>query len=130
MINTSVYYLDISKLGKDLVGKKDASILINQQAVVESVLNIISTEPGERVMAPTYGCSLQSFLFQPIDIITAIGIRKAIEDALTIYEPRLSSLTVEVKPYEDENTYIINVIFSVNLMGNQQSLTFNLNKVR
>jgi len=58
-----VYFFDITKIGKDLTGKRDISLLVNEQALLESVMNIMQTEPGERVWNPEFGCSLNQYLF-------------------------------------------------------------------
>ena len=77
----SLYYYDISKIGKDFTGKKDLSLVINDQAVAESIMNILATEPGEKPMHPTFGCALNRFVFEPVDYVTSINMNRIIEDA-------------------------------------------------
>lgn len=125
-----IYYIDLTKTGKDYVGSRDVSVLINTQAVVESLLNIISTEPGERVMNPDFGCYLNRYLFSPIDILTSIDMQIAIEDAIYNYEPRIEEFHVIITPDEENNTYTINIFFSTKVLGRQEQLNFQLNKIR
>jgi len=66
-----IYFFDISKLGKDPYGNKDIGIVTNAQAVLESVYNILLTEPGQHPMDPELGTPLSKYLFEPIDYVTA-----------------------------------------------------------
>jgi phage baseplate assembly protein W len=67
------------------------------QKVKESILIILGTQPGERVMRPTFGCNLRSLAFATNDVATASLARHYVEQGLTTWEPRivLSEVTVE-----------------------------------
>lgn len=125
-----IYFVDIVKVGKDYTGNKDLSVITNEQAILESVINILITEPGERVMNPMFGCKLRAFLFEPIDDVTAVYIRKEIEYAIETFEPRIEELQVNVIPDEDNNTYIINIFFTMKVIKSTQNITISLNKIR
>jgi len=125
-----VYFMDIMKTGKDYTGKKDISILTNEQAVLEAVMNILNTEPGTRVMNPEFGCNLEKFLFDSIDPITGIYIKEEIEKALNTFEQRIENLVVDVIPDEDNNTFEINIYFNMKVLKTQQNVSFTLDKIR
>lgn len=125
-----IYYSDISKIGKDFTGKKDIAILTNEQALTESIKNILSTEPGERVMNPKFGCSLGRYLFEPIDAVTSVSLKKSIEDAIRQFESRVDNLKIIVTPNEDQNTYDIDIIYNMKTVTNEQKLKISLNKIR
>lgn len=125
-----IYYYDITKIGKDFVGKKDISIITNEQALLESVVNILSTEPGERIMNPEFGCPLQRFVFEPLDNITARQIKNTIIDSILKFETRINDLDVSIIPDENNNTYTIDVIFSMKTSDKKQTINITLNKIR
>jgi len=125
-----IYYFDISKAGRDFTGKRDISIVTNEQAVSESIMNILNTKPGERVMHPTFGCNLEQYLFDPIDDITTIYIQKEIEDALNMFETRINQLKVIITPLYDDNAYDVQIIFSIKVISKQQTLSFQLVRIR
>lgn len=127
---TPIYYLDISKSGKDYTGKKDVSILTNEQALLESVKNILITEPGERVMNPTFGCPLSKFLFEPINPITTVSIESAITNSIRMFEERVDKLNINISESPDTNTIDITVLFNMKTSNNVQTLTLSLNKIR
>ena len=125
-----IYYYDLSKIGKDFTGKKDVAILTNEQAVLESVVNIISTEPGDRVMNPLFGCPINQFLFEPIDEITSSFIQKTLTDSILRFEKRLENLEITVTPNEDQNSYAVDIVFSMKTSTSKQTINITLNKLR
>lgn len=130
MAKNVIYYYDISKIGKDFTGKKDLSISTNEQALLESVINIITTEPGERVMNPTFGCALDRYLFEPLDNVTSNIISKTIRDSLNKFEPRIESLDVKVQAMPDINSYNITVIFTMKTSNKEQTINITMNRIR
>lgn len=56
--------------------------------VRQSILLLLSTRPGERVMRPRYGCDLRPLLFLPNDDTTAGLAIHAVAQALARWEPR------------------------------------------
>lgn len=124
------YYFDIAKNGKDVYGNKDIGILINEQAVVESVMNILLTEPGQKIMDPEFGIPLYKYLFEPIDQQTSVLIQSDIEYALTKFEQRIKNVQVFVTGIEDENSYSIEVFFEILMTAKQQNLKIQLDKIR
>jgi phage baseplate assembly protein W len=131
ILATPIYYFDISKTGKDYVGKRDILLLTNEQAVLEAIKNIIITEPGERVMNPDFGCPIQHYLFEPIDPITMVSLKIAVTDAIWKWEDnRIENLDVQVTSDPDLNTLSITVVFNIKASTQTQSLTLSLNKIR
>ncbi len=64
--------------------------MISDEEDINSSLDILfSTEPGERVMQPTYGCALRQFVFEPMNVATKTMMEKVIKDALLFHEPRI-----------------------------------------
>jgi phage baseplate assembly protein W len=78
------------------------------RALRQSLLLLLTTSPGERVMHPEYGCELSQLMFMPNDATThglAIHyIRRAVER----WEPRIEILRLdaEVDPQQPANMLI------------------------
>lgn len=70
------------------------------QKVRESILVILGTQHGDRVMRPIFGCNLRSLVFAPNNAATANLARHYVTEGLTIWEPRilLDEVTVENDP--------------------------------
>lgn len=64
-------------------------------SVRQAILLLLSTSPGERVMRPDYGCSLQHLVFAPNDDTTAGLAIHYVRQALTRWEPRIEILRLD-----------------------------------
>jgi hypothetical protein len=91
----------------------DVSIKREFAAVRQSVLNILRTNHGEKPFHPLFGANLRTFLFEPLDSITADSIIKNIVDALKNDEPRVEVVNIVVTDNQDEN--LIHVTLTVRL---------------
>ncbi|MCH9780614.1 MAG: GPW/gp25 family protein [Alphaproteobacteria bacterium] len=68
--------------------RQDGSLLPNTEHIKQSVATLLATAPGERVMRPTYGCALASYIDAPINSDTILDMQIAIRDAVATFEPR------------------------------------------
>ena len=64
--------------------------------VRESVRVILMTDPGERLMLPSFGAGLRTFLFEPNIAATHRLIEERVTRALIRWEPRIKLSSVEV----------------------------------
>jgi phage baseplate assembly protein W len=69
--------------------------------VRESIRIILMTELEERIFLPDFGGSLQQFLFEPNTVSTRQLIADRIQNAVTLWEPRVVVESVIVE--EDKN---------------------------
>jgi phage baseplate assembly protein W len=62
----------------------------------QSILIILMTAPGERMMRPDFGCGIHDLVFTSLDSTTIQLIGTSIEDAMRRWEPRIELLNVTV----------------------------------
>lgn len=79
------------------------------EAVRQSLLLILETEPGERVMRPDFGCGLRRFLMKPNTVATRALIQREVAKALGRWEPRIELGEVSVTAGEDPSLVHIRV---------------------
>jgi uncharacterized protein len=81
----------------------------DDEAVRQSLLMLISTRPGERVMRPEYGCDLHRLVFSPNDDTTAGLAIHFVRQAVERWEPRVEILRVDANrdPYESTRLAIV-----------------------
>jgi uncharacterized protein len=72
-----------------------------EDIIRQSIETILDTEPGERVMLPTFGCGLRRYLMEPNTTTTRAAMQQDIADALDRWEPRIRLTGVAVTPGED-----------------------------
>jgi len=64
--------------------------------IEQSMQILLSTELGERVMQPDYGCDLQPYIFDPLNA-TLIGyLKDRVRNAILFYESRINVIEVDV----------------------------------
>jgi uncharacterized protein len=67
-----------------------------EQDIRQSILIILETAPGERVMRPNFGCGIHELVFAAVDSTTLQRIRSTVEEALRRCEARIDVLAVNV----------------------------------
>src|ERR1700738_5001231 len=82
------------------------------EKVRQSILMILDTEPGERVMLPDFGCGLRRFLMQPNNGATRSDIERAVSEALRKWEPRITGVEVEATPGDDPAMAIVTLRYA------------------
>ncbi|MGH9936307.1 MAG: GPW/gp25 family protein [Blastocatellia bacterium] len=125
---------DDSTTGKEFLGagvafpfgvSADGRIAMNslEDHVRQSILLILQTARGERVMRPEFGAGLQNLAFEPLSPATATLARHQVEQALVRFEPRIEVRKVEVTlDPKQEGVLLINVEYRVR----RTDTTFNL----
>jgi uncharacterized protein len=64
-------------------------LVTGEEAIRQSIMILLSTIPGERVMRPEYGCPLHRVVLSPNDATTAGLAIHYVRQALTLFEPRI-----------------------------------------
>ncbi len=79
--------------------------------VRQSIQLILDTEPGERVMRPTFGAGLRRYLMDPNTPVTRAQIALDVQAALATWEPRIVVQSVSVDPGDDPAEVVITVSY-------------------
>lgn len=74
----------------------DIALKKNEQAIKQSIVNIILTNRGERPFDPNYGSNITSQLFENFDPIIESIIDEQVRVPIANYEPRAKVLDVSV----------------------------------
>ena len=77
-----------------------------EQALRESIVGILLTSPGERLMRPHFGAGLRRFVHEPNHETTRGLIAAAARTALTRHEPRIILLAVRVEADPRRPTWV------------------------
>lgn len=124
------YFSDFRKdLFPNLVNA-DVSKKADEEAVKESVRNIILTETGERLFQPNVGCDIKRQLFENFSPQTKFSIEGSIQTAIQQYEPRCQLVSVDAVPSEDQNSFFVTIIFYVINIPEQIQLVLTLERAR
>ena len=80
-------------------------------AISRSINNLIRIQAGERLFQPGIEGGLNALLFEPYGALTVSRIKKKITQTINKYEPRANLKMVTVVADEDNNAYLINIIY-------------------
>lgn len=86
---------------------------VNENAVIRSIKNLLSTMKGERHYQPQIGGNLKKLLFEPMGTVAETEMSRMIHDTVAIYEPRAKLLKVDVIPDYDGQRYRVNIVMLV-----------------
>ena len=102
--------------------------VINEEAVVASIDNILRTSIFERVMLPNFGAGLDRLLFEPISQTLATELSTRIKDNINTWDDRVIVNTIDFNTQSDRNFMGIRLVFSIagyaNIFEYQASLPF------
>ncbi|WP_130014282.1 GPW/gp25 family protein [Serinicoccus sediminis] len=91
--------------------------------VEQSIRLILSTRIGERPMRPEFGCAAHEHVFAPAASPRTTGkVVRAVEDALTRWEPRIDLLSVTADPGQQEGVLVVEVGYLVRATNDVQNL--------
>mgnify|MGYP001472808719 CR=1 FL=1 len=109
---------------------KDINRFKNENAVINSVKNLILTSNYERLFQPEVGCGLKRLLFEQVDNVTASLLEREISETIGNFEPRVDLQNVTASGFPDENGYKVELTFF--LINNPSPITidFFLERVR
>jgi len=87
-------------LGLQYALVKGARGIMAQSSGVDQIkadlLQLLLTEPGERVMLPEYGTPLKTLFFEPNDVTLEVEARRIISEAILRWEPRIVIQQIQI----------------------------------
>lgn len=102
-------YKDLDFSFKQNPNTNDVGIKKDNAAVIQSCLNILRTNHGERPFDYNFGANLRAYLFENMSNTTAANMATSIEVALINYEPRIRVLNVNIQTKPEDNEVFITV---------------------
>lgn len=85
----------------------------NINAIKNSIFNIFTTIPGQKILNPTFGLNLLYFVFTGITTSNARSLGDIILKGINKYEPRVNVDNVNITTDIENQTYTIDMILSV-----------------
>ena len=97
--------------------------LINVQAIINSLHNIFTWRPGERILNPAFGSRLYTLLYEGITPETEERIAAEIHSCVSEWEPRVSISEIrDISTTDDteNNTIHLEVVFTIPSLSDEQ----------
>ena len=108
----------------------DVSVRTDEEAIKRSLRNLLLLRRGEKPFHPEISSGIQDLLFELVDPIMVIELKRRIADAIRLYEPRVKDAAVDVADVIDRNEIRITIRFTIRNVQSVFSTTVALKRLR
>ena len=134
-----------SDFGRDMAKHPLTDDLVrntNENAVKQSLRNLVLTDKFERPFQPNIGCGVRAMLFENANQHNIALVKESIFSVIKAYEPRVRIVKVDIQPmmdYEgkliksnigDNNSMLITINFYLINSSEPTSVDIILNRIR
>jgi len=108
---------------------KDLNTSTNFEAIKNSLINLITTFPGQKILNPEFGMNFGDLLFLPVSKARGTTIGETISNSIIGFESRININLVEVIADIEKQEYEINLEITIPEFDNRKlNLKGRLNK--
>lgn len=109
---------------------KDVSTRYDEDAIKQSLRNLILTRNYERPFRSYLGSQVNALLFEPISPLLTSMLEKAISDVIQNFEPRVDLLSVVVQYSPQNNDVYVTISFKIRNTQTPMSVNLILERTR
>jgi len=95
-----------------------------EESVRQSILIILGTAKGERVMRPDFGCGIYNLVFEVNSASTASRIAQSVRESLLQFETRIDVRGIQVQPSNGGEVLLISIDYEVRATNNAFNLVY------
>ena len=110
--NLSRQFRDLSIGMKNNPNTEDFSVVKNENAIKQSIKNLVLTGFGERPFQPTKGSRLRQMLFENFDVFMSEELKEEILNVVALFEPRVVVNEVRLE-VDDTNNLEVEVDYTI-----------------
>ena len=110
--NLSRQFRDLSIGMKNNPNTEDFSVVKNENAIKQSIKNLVLTGFGERPFQPTKGSRLRQMLFENFDVFMSEELKEEILNVVARFEPRVVVNEVRLE-VDDTNNLEVEVDYTI-----------------
>ena len=96
----------------------------HEDDIEQAIRIVLGTQPGERRMRPTFGCRIHELVFAPISATTFGYMRRYVEEALTVWEPRIEIRSIEVAASGQDGWVDLDLYYRVKATKDERTLVY------
>jgi len=93
----------------------DIIAIFNEDAIKNSVVNLVRTTIGERFFQPSLGTNVENSIFELTTTEISFALQNEINQVLRNYEPRILVTDIFVNVFDD--SYELEIIIEYNIIG-------------
>lgn len=103
---------------------KQVLLVENEEDIRQSLIILLHTTIGERVLRPEYGCNMEDLLFEALNVTTATMITNRIKRAILFHEPRIKAEEIDLKPDYQEGRVEVRISYRILATNNRKNLVY------
>tara|TARA_R110001599_G_scaffold110523_3_gene274475 strand:- start:13574 stop:14050 length:477 start_codon:yes stop_codon:yes gene_type:complete len=108
---------------------KDLNTSVNFEAIKNSLINLITTFPGQKILNPEFGMNFGDLLFLPVSKARATVVGETINNTVAGFEPRIQISFIEVTADIEKQEYELDIEITIPEFNNKPlNLKGRLNK--
>ncbi len=101
------------------------STYTTKEQAKSNLLNVLLTEPGERLYLPNFGVGLRNLLFEQ-NVKTEI-LKERINNQVDIYIPEIEVMDIKIDKSPDSHTLYIAIDYRMSINNDSDSIQINFN---
>lgn len=106
-------------------GTNDTAMSSGEKDIEESLQVLLSTQLGERVMLPEYGCDLTELLFSPLDLTLKTFVSDLIRTAILYYEPRINVEKINIDLVNEiEGELLVEIDYVIRATNSRRNIVY------
>lgn len=100
------------------------NLVENEEDIRQSLIILLNTTIGERVLRPEYGANMEDLLFEALNVTTATMITNRIKRAILFHEPRVKVEEIDMRPDFQEGRIEVLISYFIISTNNRQNLVY------
>ena len=104
---------------------KEIRTITDEEAILQSIRNILTTSPGQKLLNPDFGVNIGDLLFAPITIDQAYFMSEVLSKELQRQEPRVVFDNVHVAAQPDLGSYIVTIRATIPDLARREALNIS-----
>lgn len=105
-------------------GSYSVELSEEEKDIKESLIVLLTTSQGERVMRHEYGANLENMLFESINVTTATIIINRLKRAILFHEPRVEVNDIDLTPDLANGMITVTIEYTIITTNTRTNLVF------
>lgn len=105
-------------------GASTVDLSEDEKDIQESLIILLTTTLGERVMRPDYGANMEDMLFESLNVTTASIITNRLKRAILLHEPRVNANNIDMVPDLVNGLIEVTVEYNIIATNTRTNLVF------
>lgn len=105
-------------------GVNGVKMVDDEDDIRQSLVILLATVKGERVMQPDYGANMEELLFEPLNVSFAKRMSTKIERAILFYEPRIKTDDINFNQDNENGLVEIRIDYTIIATNNRRNIVY------